>query len=195
MRARIFTVALSVAVMPSMVFAQKGGGGAPAAPASTSSPTAAMVKLPSARDLQDLNPASLLIDKKKKASLPDSTVAQLKAVEKKINERDKQFFATYDSVHKFTRNMAADNGPAGGSQMMHGGQGDSKLTSGGPSTAEQAQAQSAARELRKMMAEYRDLHSADVTDALAVVPDAQKKAATDLISAQNGDLDKLIGKP
>jgi hypothetical protein len=195
MRARIFAVALSVAVMPSMVLAQKGGGGAPAAPAPTSSPTAAMVKLPSARDLQDLNPASLLVDKKKKASLPDSTVAQLKGVEKKINERNKQFFATYDSLHKFTRNLAADNGPSAGGQMLRGGQADAKISSGGPSAAEQAQAQAAARELRKMMAEYRDLHSADVTDALAVVPDAQKKAATDLISAQNGDLDKLVGKP
>ena len=145
MRTRLFAVALTVCI-PSLVFAQKkGAGGDPSSPAPmASSPSSSGPKLPSARDLQDLNPASLLVDKKKKASLPDSTVAQLKAVEKKINERNAQFFATYDSLHKFTRSLSADNGPSGGSQMLRGGQADAKITAGGASPAEQAQAQAAA---------------------------------------------------
>jgi hypothetical protein len=196
MRARLLAAALvSTVCIPSLVFAQgKRGGSDPATPGSSAPAPSSSAKLASARDLQDLNPATLLIDKKKKASLPDSTVAQLKAVEKKINDRNAQFFATYDSVHKWTKPLGSTAAVASGAGM-HGGAVDQSLTASTSSAAEQAQMQSATREVRKMMAEYRDRHSADMTDALAVVPDAQKKAATDLLSSQNGDLDKLIGKP
>jgi hypothetical protein len=198
MRTRLFAATLAVCI-PSIVFAQKkgaSGGSDPSAPApmSSSSSSSATVKTPSGRDLQDLNPAALLVDKKKKASLPDSTVAQLKAAEKKINDRNAQFFATYDSVRKWTIPIGGSNS-ATQAAALHGGAGDSKLTGVGSSAAEQAQMQTSMRDLRKMMADYRDRHSADVADALAIVPDAQKKAATDLLNSQNGDLDKLIGKP
>ena len=53
--------------------------------------------------------------------------------------------------------------------------------------------QSSMRDLRQMMGQFRELRRTDVNDALAVVPDAQKKAATDLLSQQDGDLDKLVG--
>jgi hypothetical protein len=197
MRTRLFAVALvSTVCIPSIALAQRtrGGGGDPPTSSAPSSSSSSSAKAPSARDLQDMNPASLLIDKKKKASLPDSTVAQLKAVEKKINDRNAQFFATYDSVHKWTRSVSAA-GPVAQGAGMHGGVGDQALAAGSNSAAEQAQMQSSMRELRKMMAEYRDRHSTDATEALAVVPDAQKKAATDLLNSQSGDLDKLIGKP
>ena len=191
MRSRLFAVALT-ACIPSLVFAQRNRGGGDAATPAPAASSSSGAKSPSSHDLQDLNPASLLVDKKKKASLPDSTVAQLKAVEKKINDRNAQFYATYDSVRKWTVPLAS--GAASRSQPGFSA-GDNSLSTSTSSAAEQAQMQSAMRELRKLMAEYRDRHSADVTDALAVVPDAQKKAATDLLNSQNGDLDKLLGKP
>jgi hypothetical protein len=196
MRTRLFAVAfVSTVCIPSLALAQRNrGGGSDPSASSGSAPAASSsgAKTPSGRDLQDLNPASLLIDKKKKASLPDSTVAQLKAVEKKLNDRNAPFFASYDSVRKWTMPLAS--GAASRSQPGFSA-GDNALSTSTTSAAEQAQMQSSLRELRKMMAEYRDRRSADMTDALAVVPDAQKKAATDLLNSQNGDLDKLIGKP
>ncbi len=197
MRTRLFAVALfSTVCIPSLVLAQRtrGGGGDPPT-SSAPKPSSSSPKAPSARDLQDLNPASLLIDKKKKASLPDSTVAQLKAAEKKINDRNAQFFATYDSVRKWTMPLAAA-GPVAQGAGLHGfSAGDNSLAASTSSSAEQVQMQSSMRDLRKMMTDYRDRHSADVADALAIVPDAQKKAATDLLNSQSSDLDKLIGNP
>jgi hypothetical protein len=192
MRTQLFCTVALAACIPAAVFAQRTRGGDPSGVTSGAmTPPPSAPKAPSARDLQDLNPASLLIDKKKKASLPDSTVAQLKAVEKKINDRNAQFFATYDSVHKWTKPLAS----GGTAAVRPGFQPDNSNAGTTSSAGDQAQVQSAMRELRKMMADFRDRHAADMTDALAIIPDAQKKAATDLLNSQNGDLDKLIGKP
>jgi hypothetical protein len=197
MRARYFTFFLTVCI-PSIVFAQKKGAGgsdpsAPAPMSSSSSSSSSAAKAPTIRDLQDLNPASLLIDKKKKSSLADSTVAQLKAVEKKIKDRDASFYAAYDSVRRIAVPVQAmQSASTGGAHFVDA---DKAHEATAPSATELASSQAAMRDLRKMMAEYRDRHSSDVADALAIVPDAQKKAATDLLNSQNGDLDKLIGKP
>jgi len=156
-------------------------------------PPASVAKAPTTRDLQELNPASLLIDKKKKASLADSTVAQLKAVEKKIKERNASFYAAYDSVRRVAVPVQAmQSGSSGGAHFVDA---DKSRETTAPSAGELASSQAAMRDLRKMMADYRDRRSADMADALAVVPDAQKKTATDLLTAQNADLDTLIGKP
>jgi hypothetical protein len=190
MRTRLFAVALA-ACIPALVSAQKKGSGDPAPTPSTAPSAPASVKSPSARDLSDLNPASLLVDKKKKASLADSTVAQLKALAKKLDERNKQFYATYDSVRKLTLPLASN---ASASSTRPGFQpGDNTLSASTSSPAEQAKMQSSMRDLRQMMGQFRELRRTDVNDALAVVPDAQKKAATDLLSQQDGDLDKLVG--
>ena len=100
MRIRLFAAALAVCI-PAAAFAQRGGGGGssnadPAPPAGGSSMGA---KSPSSRDLADLNPAALLVDKKKKASLADSTVARLKAVAKTIDARNARFFTTLSLIH------------------------------------------------------------------------------------------------
>ena len=76
---------------------------------------------------------------------------------------------------------------------LHGGVGDSKIADATTSAGEQAKMQSSMRDLRGMMAEFRERRKADAADALAVVPEAQKKAATDLVTQQAGDLEKLIG--
>jgi hypothetical protein len=192
MRTRLFCTVAIAACIPAAVFAQRTRGGDPsgvtsgamAAPSST-------VRAPTSSDIADLNPASLLISKRKKASLADSTVAQLKAAEKKIKERNAPFFATYDSIYKWTVPLAASGAVAQGAGM-HGGVGDNSLTASTSSPAEQAKMQASMRDLRALMAEYRERRKTDVADVLAVIPDAQKKAATDLLSSQDGDLDKLL---
>jgi hypothetical protein len=193
MRTPMIAVVLA-ACIPAVVLAQKGGvASTPADPQSSSgSSSSAGAKSPSSRDLADLNPAALLVDKRKKVPLADSTVAQLKAVVKKINERNAQFFATYDSVRKWTIPIASGTSSTQ-SSGLHGGASDAKITGATVSPAEQAKMQSSMRDLRGLMADYRERRKTDLTDALSVVPEAQKKAATDLLNQQDGDLDKLIG--
>lgn len=192
MRTRILAAA-PAACIPAAVFAQ--GKGARSSDTASSSSSRASCAPSSARpatshDLADLNPAALLISKRKKVPLADSTVAQLKAVEKKINDRNVQFFATYDSVRKWTIPLAS-----GAASFARPGfnPGDNQLSTSTSSAAEQAKMQSSMRDLRALMADYRERRKPDVTDALGVVPDAQKKAAADLLAQQDGDLEKLIG--
>ena len=195
MRTRLYAVALT-ACIPAVLLAQRGSGAAtmPADPPTSSAGAGPQsgAKSLSSRDLADLNPASFLIGKRKKASLADSTVAKLKAVEKTINGRNATFFTTYDSVRKWTMPIAASASSSQGFGL-HGGVGDSKIAAPTTSPAEQAKMQSSMRDLRGLMADFRERYKADVADAMAVIPEAQKQAATDLLHQQDGDLAKLGG--
>ena len=191
MRTRFLAAALAACIPATLVAQRTRGasedpspmGGAPASPGA---------RTPSSGDLADLNPATLLIHRRKKASLADSTVAALKSVEKVITERNATFFVTYDSVRKWTRSIA-DGGSASQGLGLRGGVGDSKLAAPVSSPAEQAKMQSSMRDLRVLMAEFRVRHKADAAEALGAVPEAQQKAATDLLAQQNADLDRLLG--
>jgi hypothetical protein len=193
MRARLFPVALAVCI-PAALLAQKGSKSDPTPTTSGAMGGSGGMKTPSSRDLADLNPASLLISKRKKIPLADSTVAQLKAIEKTITQRNASFFVTYDSIRRWTVPLASSTA----STAMQPGFTDADRTKAAPapSPAEQARMESSMRDLRALMGGFRQRRSADVTDALAPVPDAQKKAATDLLTQQDGELDRLFpGRP
>ncbi len=188
MRSRIVVLAL-VSCLPAFAFAQKPKAD-DATPASSGSGGSGM-KSPSSRDLGDMNPAAFLIDKRKKLALADSTVNQLKTLQKTISDRYAAFNLSYDSTRKWTMPLSSSSSSAA-TAGLHGGSGDSKLTSVGASPAEQAKMQSSVRDLRAMMADYRGRRKADVADALAVIPEAQKKAATDMLIGQDSDVEKLL---
>jgi hypothetical protein len=194
MRIRFSAVVLA-ACIPVAVFAQKksivpadpGDASATAASGRSAPPT------PTARDLSDMNPAALLVNKHKKLSLPDSVVTKLKAVEKQISERNAKFLTQYDSVHKWTLPLVAASSSANGPGFK-----DADQTAAAPtiSPAEQAKMQSSLRDLRGLMADFRERRKTDDADALAVIPEAQKKGAADLLDQQDDALDKLLsGRP
>ncbi|MGH7654062.1 MAG: hypothetical protein ACREN6_05300 [Gemmatimonadaceae bacterium] len=181
------------ACIPAALLAQKKGRGAGVAdaadPAASAGPSAR--NMPSSRDLVRMNPAALLVDKHKKLTLSDSVVKQLKVVQKTIDGRNATLMAQYDSIHKWTMPLASSSS---GSAMSPGfNDADKSSAASGPSPAEQAKMQSSMRDLRNLVADYRERRKADVTDALAMIPDAQKAAATELLTQQDADLDKLIG--
>jgi hypothetical protein len=186
MRARLVAIVLACCI-PAIAFAQKKGsaGSDPDNSPAASSGGSSMPKTPTARELSDMNPATLLIGKRKKLSLADSQVTQLKAVEKAISGRNAQFMTQYDSIHKWTQPLAASVAP----RDMGA---DNQRAASGSSAAEQAKMQSSLRDLRALLMDFRDRRNADDADALAVIPDAQKKAAADLVKQQDGDLDKMI---
>jgi hypothetical protein len=191
MRTRFFAVAMTVCI-PAVAFAQRGGSSsAPGKddPAPSRAAGSSSAKTPSSHDLADLNPAALLVDKKKKASLADSTVAQLKSLAKQFDERNKTFYAAYDSTRKWTMPISENVATRNMRDLTSNAQ--QQMQSGSP--AEQAKMQASMRDLRVMMTEYRERRKTGAEEAMALVPEAQKKAATELLSAQDGDLDKLIG--
>jgi len=190
MRTRLFAVVMTVCI-PTIAFAQRGGSGS--APGSDPAPSRAAgsssAKAPSSHDLAELSPAALLVDKKKKASLADSTVAQLKALAKQFDERNKAFYVAYDSTRKWTMPLSDNVASRNMRDLTSAAQ--AQMQSGSP--AEQAKMQSSMRDLRVMMTEYRERRKTSAEEAMALVPEAQKKSAADLLSQQDADLDKLIG--
>jgi hypothetical protein len=194
MRTR-FAAFVVAACIPAAAFAQKKGGGAGVAdaadPTASAGPTAA--RMPSSRDLVQMNPAALLVDKHKKLSLPDSTVKQLKSVQKTIDGRNATLMAQYDSIHKWTMPLSSSSSASHTAATYGFSDADKSSAAAAPSPAEQAKMQSSMRDLRQLVSDYRARRKTDIADALAVIPDAQKQAATDLLTQQDADLDKLVG--
>jgi hypothetical protein len=131
-------------------------------------------KFPVAKDIEKLNPASLLLDKKKKVALSDSQVTAMKALELKIFERNGALLAKYDSVRKdfkpptqsSDRNERPDSTQRGAMVQM--------------------------RTMRDLIIQLADRRRDDVADALALVSEDKRKDAAKLLDDQDKAFGDLI---
>ena len=164
-------VALALVVIPACAFAQKGRMATEKSPSDP--PPMPTVRYPTVHDVEDHNPASLLVDKRKKLALADSSVAQLKALEKSIKARNAPTLAMYDSVRK--RIVAA-----------------LALDATDATPALQMQDQQNKLGVRNLYAALRDQRAKDAEEALALIPEGSKKAATDLLSDQGKDFERMM---
>jgi hypothetical protein len=172
MQPRSIVALALLAVLPVCVFAQRGGGGSKAA-APPKPLTAPAPRYPSVRDIEDHNPASLLLDKRKKLSLPDSVVAQLKVLEKTIKDRSAPTLAMYDSVRRrINSSLAQEVSDATPGLQMEDQQ--NKLG------------------LRNFFGALRDQRKKDAEEALALVPESSKKPAADFLKDQEEDFDRMM---
>jgi hypothetical protein len=174
MRSKFITTVTLLALLPAMAVAQRGGGRT----ASTSHASGDLSKPPSVRyptvgDIEDHNPATLLVDRRKKLSLADSTVSQLKALEKVVKERNALMVAMYDSVR---RRIVATNQQAI-SEATPGLQMEDRQNKTG---------------LRNLWAELRDRRAKDAEEALALVPEDRRKAAADYLKEQDDELERRM---
>jgi hypothetical protein len=166
-----FIVALALVAIPACAFAQKGRIATERSPSDP--PLAPTVRYPTVRDVEDHNPASLLVDKRKKLALSDSSVALLKALEKAIKTRNAPTLAMYDSVRKkIVASLALD------------------ATNATPTL--QLQDQQNKLGLRNLFAALREQRAKDADEALALIPEGSKKAATDLLNDQGKDFDRIM---
>ncbi len=177
---RKFYVALAIlALVPTLATAQRsrsgssggdaGGGGA------TRRGGGPSFKMPSRGDLEDMNPATFLIDKRKKIQLTDEQVTALKGVETAIKDRYKVNLAVYDSLRRNARPMQGiDRGAA-------------------PSPAEQAEMQKAMQGLQQALMTVRNQRTADIDATLAAITDPATKAkAVELLKEQEADFARLM---
>jgi hypothetical protein len=187
MKLRLYVALALMAMVPTLATAQKGGkssgggdegggGGAPRGGASFKAPTRG--------DLEDMNPASFLIDKKKKLQLTDEQVAAVKVVEEQIKERYKVSLAAYDSLRRGSRSVSASVGSSRSKQ---------KFATDAPSPAEQASMQVAMRGIQQALMGIRNQRTADVDAALAAITDPAVKAkAIALLKDQEEDFMRLM---
>lgn len=129
-------------------------------------------KLASAKEIEKHNPAALLIDKRKKLSLSDSSVAALRTLELKIYERNSDLLARYDSVRQTIAPVAK---------------------SGEEPTAQQlTDRQLGMQVMRKTLEQLMDRRHADIGETLDLVPEASRRKAAGLLDDQDEELGKLM---
>lgn len=129
-------------------------------------------KLATAKEIEKLNPAALLIEKRKKLSLADSTVAALHALELKIYERNSDLLARYDSVRQTIAPAAK--------------------SSDEPTAQQSADRQLGMQVMRKSLELLMDRRHSDIGETLELVPEASRKKAAGLLDDQDQELGKLM---
>lgn len=137
------------------------------------------IKFPSASDLQKLNPAALIVDKRKKVSLDDGQVTALTAIRSKIYERNADVLARYDSIRKDYKPPKAQ---------------DRDRTGSTPETdSVRVASLNQMRTLRQLLDTLSARRTADVRDVLDfLTDDKQHRAAVELLNEQDRDFtDKL----
>jgi hypothetical protein len=181
MRVRVASLAL-VVLAPSIALGQRSGmggmgGGRRGGMGGERGRDAEPPKFPEAKDLQNYNPASLLIDKRKKLSLADSQVVPLKVLQAKIYERNAALLVRYDSLRSSYRPPVRNGGDA--------------PTPGTDSTRILAMAQM--RGMRDLLDSLSERRRIDVHDALDLIADEKgKKKAAEFVDDQDKKFNDLI---
>lgn len=128
------------------------------------------------------NPATELVDKRRKLKLDDATVAALRALSETMDARYAPLLARYDTM-RVQANMARNQAQAAGAANI-GGQ------SARPQVNEEEQA--LAREritvLRTVMAEVRAQRAKDVEEALAALPEDKREEGKKILDEQAEDM-------
>jgi hypothetical protein len=202
MRSKILILCAAFALPLTSAVAQRRSSAGTGEPAPRS---ARPQRPPSVGQLEDLNPAAMLVDKRKRISLADSQVAQLKAIEKKIRERNAPVLAEYDSVRKEMR--FPSSGPQGGEMGFSMGSGArnnrnrasgaSAGTGGGGASPDQTpEAQAKLRAQMQVLGEIgvkiQERRTADLADALAVLTPDQLAKAQEFVAEQNEEFDRIL---
>ena len=161
------------------------------------------MKFPSAKTLQDYNPASLLLNKHKKLKLTDAQQEQMKALRLAIFERNASLMARYDSLQRDYKPPQLGGGALGGGDFGGGfggrGGGRGGARGGGRGEGDQGgQAQDPVADstrrvamrqmmqLRQLADSLEDRRRTDVREVLsALSDDAQKKKAAELLDKQD----------
>ena len=173
MRHRILAVAILFA-LPSVVVAQQGGDRNVAGKElKRIGGTFAKVKLPAPSDVEEMNIARMLIDKRSKISLADDVVALLQPLQKKFHDGIAPALESYDVARTKYRELT--------------GAPDAGVSADNADEIQRA-LQAAIRPLNAI----REQRKADATEALMIVPEAQRAAAAALIKDQDGEFAKMI---
>lgn len=177
---RLLALAVAVALVsgPTLVAAQgsrsasTGGTGGRAAERPGARSSATTPSLPTARSVSEqVNPAAELVAKRKKLGLDDATVEQLKGLAAAAAERQQPTVALYDSLRTGVH-MARNRTRSGMA----------------PPAEEVAMNRERVGLLARTVGALRVQRDKDVEEALAVLPEDKREAATKLLEEQQADL-------
>ncbi len=173
MRHRVLAVAILL-TLPALVVAQQGGNrNIAGSELKKIGGNFAKVKLPSPSDVDDMNIARMLIDKRAKISLADDAVALLQPLQKKIHDGMAPVLEAYDAARTKYRELTG-------------------APDAGASADNADEIQRALQVAVRPLNAIREQRKADATEALLIVPEAQRAAAAALIKEQDAEFAKMI---
>ncbi len=173
MHKRSLAIALLVS-LPTLALAQRGGGGGGRGAMGGDKGGDAFdmggstIKLAN-KDIENISPLKLLIDKRKDLKLTDDQLKQLKEREDKLKESMKPSFGALDSLRRVATPVGrtADEG-------------------------DKARSMDARRQFSLVVAGIRTQYDAAAGEAIAALDEGQRKQANDLVQKQHSDADDMI---
>lgn len=121
------------------------------------------------RDLEDMSPVKLIIDKRKDLKLTDAQLTSLKDAENKLKEKNAPLFSAVDSLMRDMRSGGA-----------------------GPSDADRAKVSNARAGLMNTIGDVKTNYEAAAKDAIATLDPEQQAKANEMLAKQREDGDKTV---
>ena len=121
------------------------------------------------KDIENLSPIKLLVDKRKDLKLSDDQVNHLKDLQAKIAEQNQESFKALDSLRRESQPPARE-----------------------PTEEDRARMSAARRAFGTAVQTIRDSYEAALKEALPTLDDTQQKAAGELLEKQRKDADEML---
>jgi len=161
-------------LIPAIASAQRGGGGKGGsfggdkqANYDKMGGTSSALQLAN-RDLEDISPIKLLIDKRKDLRLADDKVKQIKELEGKLKDKNEPSFKALDSLRKEMKPSAT------------------------PSDDDRTRMMSARSAVMAAVADIRSNYGASVKEAMALLDEGQQKTANEMLQKQTADAEEML---
>ena len=177
MMTRHIAVAFTLAVLPTLATAQRGGGGGSSRTGRDpemrrmENEQASAPRFATREDIENFGPAAFLRDKRKKLQLSDADAAALKAAEQAARDRNRETLAAYDSVRREVQKYS------GGADLG--------------SNANDATLRRMA--FANLTSQIREMRAKDRAEALAAVPADKREQAETALKEQDEQFDKKMG--
>ena len=171
-------ILVTLVLIPAVAYAQRGDGGSTGSSRVRGEPTANWkavlgansggIKL-SSKDIENISPVKLLVDKRKDLQLSDDEVNQLKDLQTRLTAQNQDSFKALDSLRRESQPPARE-----------------------PNDDDRARMGSARRAFAATVQTIRDSYNASVNDALTILNEAQRKTAGELLDKQRKDVDSML---
>ena len=124
----------------------------------------------STRDMENISPLKLLIDKRKDLKLTDDQLRQLKDLEGTSKDQNQPLLRALDSLRKESRPSTR------------------------PSDDDRTRMMSVRREVTGVVKDIRTNYDASLKDALAVLDESQRTTANGLLQKQSEEAERMLGE-
>ena len=169
-------ILVTLVLIPAVAYAQRGGSagssrvrGEPTANwKAVLGANSGGIKL-SSKDIENISPLKLLVDKRKDLQLADDQVNQLKDLQTRLTAQNQDSFKALDSLRRESQPPARE-----------------------PNDDDRARMGSARRAFAATVQTIRDSYNASVNDALTILNEAQRKTAGELLDKQRKDVDIML---